>query len=246
MLSALADGLNAQTAACNVLVLGVTPEVVGLDWPDQVSIQAYDQSPDMIRAVWRPHPRCESVVTQARWEEIPLPDASAHAIAGDGSLNALPRLDAYPAVLGEMHRVLVPGGRAALRCFLRPDTTEPLDAIAKAVFKGQVGGVSSLKWRLAMALAEPYSASIELGSVYQAYDALFPSPDALASATGWSHEEIATIFPYRDSPTRLNFPTLAQFKAACAPWFDVTNALYGDYELSTRCPTLVMTRRDQM
>ena len=245
MLSALTDGLHVQTASCNVVVLGVTPEVVGLDWPDQVHIQAYDQSPDMIRAVWRPHPRCASSVTQARWEEIPLRDAGACAIAGDGSLNALPRLDAYPAVLSEMHRVLVPGGRAALRCFVRPDTTESLDAIATAVFKGQVGGISPLKWRLAMALAEPDSGSIAFSDVYRAFDALFPSPDALASATGWSHEEIATIFPYRDSPTRLNFPTFAQFQAACAPWFDVTHTLYGNYELSTRCPTLVMTRRDQ-
>lgn len=244
LMRALAPVFQDQTTPCRIVVLGVTPEVVGLNWPDQVSILAFDQSEDMIRMVWSPNPHCTSSVTKAHWESMPLKDVSTQAIVGDASLNALPRLDAYPDVLREMYRVLEPGGLVALRCFVRPDNVEPLDTIREDVFSRKVGCMSALKWRLAMALAEPDTASVTLSSVYSAFAKLFPSREAFATATGWASEEIGTMDPYCDSPTCLNFPTLAQFHAAFAPWFDVTDMFYSSYELGEQCPTLVIQRRN--
>lgn len=245
-LSALQAAFPSEEAHYSVVVLGVTPEVVGLDWPRQVRVLAFDQSPEMIHSVWRSNPTRDSSVTQARWEALPLDDASTHAIAGDGSLNALPGLESYPNVLSEMHRILAPGGRVALRCFVRPDVAESPETIGMDVFSGKVGGISALKWRLAMTLVEEGSASVRLPAVYRAFETLFPSREALMVATGWTSEEICTIDPYLDSPTCLNFPTLAQFKAACGPWFDVIGTLQGTYELAERCPTLVMRRRERL
>lgn len=245
-LKALQPAFSSEESHCCAVVLGVTPEVVGLDWPRQVRVVAFDQSPEMIRFVWRSHPTRDSSVIQARWEALPLDNASTHAIAGDGSLNALPRLESYSKVLSEMHRILVPGGRVALRCFMRPDNAETLDLISKDVFSGKVGGISTLKWRLAMALVEEDSASVSLSAIYRAFEALFSSREALMSATGWSYDEVCVIDEYFDTPTRFNFPTLAQFQAACAPWFDVIGISHGTYELAERCPTLTMVRREQL
>jgi SAM-dependent methyltransferase len=243
ILSALPPSYQDLDATFRVVVLGVTPEIVGLDWANHVQIFAFDQSEDMIRMAWRPNPRCESSVTRARWEELPINDSSVQAIAGDASLNALPRLEAFSDVLREMHRILAPTGRVVLRCFVRPDKAESLDVIYKDVFAHKVGSISSLKWRLAMALADPNSASIRLSSVFSAFEALFPSRDELAVATGWSSEEIATFDPYSDSPTCLNFPTLTQFQSVLAPWFDIIEKLQGSYELADRCPTLVLQHK---
>ena len=90
----------ATVADAPLVVLGVTPELVHLPWPDAVIVHACDHSAEMIASVWQAHQRVRSRVLQASWQHLPFPGSSVRAVVGDGSLNVLPLLSDYPDVLG--------------------------------------------------------------------------------------------------------------------------------------------------
>lgn len=243
ILSALQPTFDATSGPCHLAVLGVTPELVQLTWPETVRLAAFDHSADMIARVWQPHPTIHSQVHEADWRALPLEVGVLHAAVGDGSLNVLPELKQYPAVLQELHRVLAAKGRLVIRAFIRPDLAEEVADVVDAAFGGQVGSFHALKWRLAMALTQEPGASVAVEDIYAVFEANFPSRFDLSAATGWLKEQIDTIDAYRGSPTRYTFPTLAAFREQCQPWFDVIEVAYGTYELADRCPTLTLVRK---
>lgn len=222
----------------------MTPELVLLPWPRTVVLDAFDHSAEMIARVWQEHPTVPSRVHEANWQILPLAAAQIHAVVGDGSLNTIPALGQYPEVLKELHRVLVSRGRAILRCFIRSDVAEPVPSVVAAALSGGVGSFHALKWRLAMALAEPRDASVAVADIHRVFEAHFPSRRALSQATGWPQEQLDTIDAYRHSATRYTFATLSQMREQCLPWFDVVSVNQGSYELAERCPTLALVRRD--
>lgn len=242
MMAAVAPALGRHSDALEVVVLGVTPELVQLPWPAHTRLHAFDHSAEMIATVWQPHPRVPSAAQQASWQRLPLPDGSVDAFVGDGSLNALPTTGDYPEVLAELVRLLRPGGSLCLRCFIRPDARESLDAVAAAVAAGEVRSFHALKWRVAMALSEAPSFSVAVADIHAAFESAFPDRGRLSETTGWPAEAIATIDAYKGTQTRYTFPTMAALKAVCAPYFEVQEVLRGGYELAERCPTVRFAR----
>lgn len=229
--------LLARKTAATVAVLGVTPEIVRLPWPNHVHIHAFDQSAEMIGALWHPHPHLPSKVTQARWQELPVPDQSIRLVVGDGSLNALPHVSEYAQVLSELARVLETDGLLCVRAYVRPEHREPLEAIVKDALVGNIRSFHALKWRMAMSLSEAPGYSVAATDILAAFEVAFPDRSVLAQATNWSLEVIDTIDAYREASTRFNFPTLPALQDICAPWFVIHDFVYADYELGERCPT---------
>ena len=238
----LASPVLAGQLAPGVLVLGVTPEIVQLPWPAGTTLTALDHSADMIASLWRPNARIDSRVARARWQSMPVKEGSTSLVAGDGSLNTLPSLRDYPDVLAELVRVLRPGGRLVLRCFLRPEQQEPIEAVAAAAFSGGIRSFSALKWRIAMALDGGSSFSVAVADIRAAFDRLFPDRDRLARASGWELRTLNAIDNYKDLATRFNFPTLTAMRAAVAPGFELAEVCHGHYELAGQCPTLLFQR----
>lgn len=241
MLELAAPALAGQ-AAPGVVILGVTPELVQLPWPAGTRLLALDQSAAMIASVWQPHPRIASGVREARWQSMPVENGSIRLVAGDGSLNALTSLQEYPDVFAETARVLQPTGALVLRCFVRPERAETLDAVAAAALAGRIGNMHALKWRIAMALDVDHSFSVAVVDIRSAFERLFPDRKRLAGITGWPLQVIDTIDAYRGVATRYSFPTLAAIRAAAAPLFEVGEVRYGRYELAERCPTVLFRR----
>ncbi len=241
-LTLAALGPAIQQAPCLLAILGVTPELVQLPWPQSVELRAYDHSAEMIASLWRKHPSRRSSVAQAGWQQLPVADGSFHAVVGDGSLNALPSLAAYGEVLKELHRTMREGASAVIRCFIRPDRAETLAEVVDAVNAGQVGSFHALKWRIAMCLAAVPGAGVAVRDIRSALDAYFPSRPGLASKTGWPQEVIDTIDAYKDSATCYSFPSLGELRLQCQPYFDIAGVRYGSYELSDRCPMITFQR----
>lgn len=242
-LSALRSVFDGSVRPCRIAVLGVTPELVQLAWPETVRLEAFDHSADMIARVWQPHPTIPCQVCEADWRALPLDAGTLCAAVGDGSFNVLSGLEQYPAIFMELHRVLVEQGSIVIRCFIRPDKAEAVTDVVDAVFGGQVGIFHVLKWRLAMALTEGPSASVAVADIHEVFEANFPSRSQLSKATGWPKEQIDTIDAYKGSPTQYTFPTLSALREQCQPWFDVIDVAYGTYELADRCPTLTLVRK---
>lgn len=230
--------LGDATTPAEVAVLGVTPEIVQLFWPQQVVVRAFDHSAAMIATIWQPHPHVASSVTLARWQKLPVPTRSIRAAVGDASFNALPSLSDYPEVFSELARILEPEGIVCMRMFLRPDQPESPKAIADDAYGGRIQSFHVLKWRIAMTLAQAPTYSVAVEDILAAFESMFPDRRELAKNAKWSLDVINTIDAYSGASTRLNFPTLQALVDTCAPSFHITDKMVPDYELGACCPTL--------
>lgn len=240
LLEATATALNADSAT--VLALGITAEILALAWPEQVRLITVDSSAGMIASSWHPSPGIASEVTCAWWQEMPLDDQSVDAAVGDGSLNALPAFDQYPTVLGQIARVLKPGGVLGVRCFLRPEPRETPEQVMALAMAGAFPIMSGFRLRLAMALTES-GGSMTLGEVPAALARLAPDRDALAAATGWSRAEIDLTDTGAGSPIRITFPSEAELRGMVAPHFEPIGLRRGGYTQAEHCPTLILRLR---
>jgi len=216
-----------------VLLLGVTPElaVLGRD------LTAVDNSPRMIARIW-PGDNEERRALLADWTHLPFEDASFDAVIGDGSLNSA--ADQAKAVLGEVSRLLAPGGKAAFRTFCSPTLPESLESIQQDVESGTAGNLHALKWRIAMALAaltEDWVVPVE--AILETFNRMFPDRSALAGATGWTIGEISTLDAYDGADHGLAFPTVDQLTQLAAGLFGDAAFLPGaGYPLAERCPII--------
>jgi SAM-dependent methyltransferase len=244
LLQLAAPALPAAKESAALVVMGVTPEIVQLDWPTQTWLQAFDHSADMIAKVWRPNPKVPSEVQQVRWQSMPLADHMVDCVVGDGSLTVIETLDEYGDVFSEVLRILRPGGSLVLRCFVSPKTNELCQNIVAHAMSGQIGSFHALKWRFAMAMSAEHNFSVRLGDVFAEFNRLFPDRDALALQAGWPRESIETINAFDGLEAAITFPALDLLRELCAPYFDLSDIRYGTYELAERCPTICFKPRN--
>ena len=105
-----------------------------------------DFSTAMLEIARAAHPRLD--FAQGDAEALPFPDRSFGAAVSNFGIHHVPRPD---AALAEMHRVLVPGGRAAFTTWPRPDSNPPWQLLFDAIRR---------HGNLAAARAPPPSGSI--------------------------------------------------------------------------------------
>ena len=223
-----------------VLLLGVTPEIVSLDWPDGVQLIALDCCPDMVTHVWPmgaapkgAYPICGD------WRQIPLPDGACDLVIGDGCFTLLDYPQGYHQVLQAIRRVLKPQGYLAMRFFLRPAIPEPLATIFTDLWAGRIGNFHIFKWRLAMALHGPLTTGVRLTDIWQVWRQAGVTPDHLAQHLDWPVQAIATINAYRGITNHYTFPTLAEVDQTFSQSFEQMTCHFPAYELGDRCPTLL-------
>jgi hypothetical protein len=219
------------------IVLGVTPGIMELQWPADVTLLALDHSLPMINAQWQANESAPSVASCARWQAMPVPDGVADAIVGDGSLNALSSLADYPDVLSELARVVKRDGVIVLRFFIRPPGGDSVEEIMDAVMRRAFPTSATFRFRLTMALTKD-DGSVVLGEFLDQFNALFPDREKLAAAAGWPMDEIDRFDMDRGSRVALTFPDEATIRAIVAPFFDVISVRQGSYPLADRCPTV--------
>lgn len=237
MLNMTAPALAARAQSA-VLVLGVTPLVVQLGWPAGTTITAVDASPGMIASTWQPHPTLPSEVTCASWQDLPFEAGTFDAVVGDGSLNSVPSLDAYRAILDQMARVLKPDGMLVLRFFLGPEPAETPERVITLAREGAFPTTAAFRLRFAFSLTGENS-GVPLSAMHQAFDALVPDRDGLAAETGWPRADIDRIDMDKDSRVRFTFPTQAKLASLCDGVFSIARMERGNYTQSDYCPTVL-------
>jgi Methyltransferase domain len=224
------EGHDAQ-----VLLMGVTEELADLG----KTTTAIDISRTMIADAW-PGDTEKRKAVRGNWLDMPFGNREFTAAIGDGVLAAV-RLSDYAALAAQFAKVLVPGARIALRLYETPEPGETVAQVRDAAIGGRIAGFHAFKWRLAMAItSESTSAAVPVALVHETFERAFPDRDALASATGWSLDEISEIDAYAGKVFVYQFPTrrelLAHLPASFAGAQFVSS---GDYELAERCPILV-------
>ncbi|MFI5297537.1 MAG: class I SAM-dependent methyltransferase [Polyangiales bacterium] len=224
------------------LILGVTPELATLPWPEGTQLRAIDRVASMIETLWpREGLPADAEAILGEWQSMPFSPSSIDVVLGDGVLVPL----AFPAqatqLFDEVRRVLVEDGAFVLRSFVAPDARESLDAIAEDLRAGRVASVHVLKWRLAMAIQASAAQGVCVEAIYDAFAAMVPDRDALADRLGWPQVAMTTFDSYPGSTSRYAFLRLAELEALCAQRFVVRERVTPTYPLGERCPTFILT-----
>jgi SAM-dependent methyltransferase len=224
------------------MILGVTPELTNMHWPDSTRMVAVDRSAAMIRHHWTQGNGEKRQAVCANWCALPMNVASFDFALGDGSLNALEGTRALRAFAHELGRVLRPDGKLLLRLFTRPDEAEPLGSIFADLRAGKVGSFHAFKWRLAMSLHGSLDAGVCLADIWDCWQTNVSEPETLLRGLGWDPRLTKTIDVYRDVRTCYTFPTREEVAWIFAGSFREISRCILDYELSDRCPIVKLER----
>jgi hypothetical protein len=227
----------------DALLLGVTPEIAEMKWPEHSSLTAVDKSMPMVTRVWPGNVPGKRRVVCANWLMLPRRLSTCHIAAGDGSFNCL----AYPyecrAVAEGISGVLHDGGILILRCYLQKAVPESPEDIYADLRRGAIGSFHAFKLRLLMALQDNPHEGIAVREAYQSWADRHLERGSLPSGEGWQESAIETIEYYKNSDTVYAFPTLAAMRAVIGEFFEEVSLSTPSYELGERCPTLVLRPR---
>jgi alkylation response protein AidB-like acyl-CoA dehydrogenase/SAM-dependent methyltransferase len=222
------------------LILGVTPELYRLPWPEPALVRAADRSVAMIEHIW-PGPAAN--VIRADWRELPLPDASLDVVVCDGGLHLLDYPEGQARLARTLARLIVPGGLFVVRLFVPPPQPEGASEVLAALLAGRVPDLNCLKLRLGMALQRSPATGVALHAVWQLLRQAAGDWPALAAQLGWPLQHLEVIDAYRDSAARYHFVTTGEATALLAAHgFEVQWMASGSYAMAGQCPTVVLRR----
>lgn len=233
----IADALG--TSPDPVLLLGVTPELAALDR----HIVALDWNPAMIALAW-PGDSASRTAILGDWKAMPLADASVGGAMGDGAITMLGWPHEAAQLLGELARVVRPGGRIALRCFATPEGHPDVAAICAEAMSG-ARSFHAFKLRFNMAVArESDDRTVTSETLYNRFVERFPDREALAAASGWALDTITEIDAYHGSSYIHCYPSrheLGDLLAAHWPGRFAFAETAG-YPIADHCPLLLLDR----
>jgi SAM-dependent methyltransferase len=234
----------AEWVAChpgermNALLMGVTPPMAALPWPDHSFLTAMDRSQFMIRSVWPGNVGSRRAAVRADWQSLPVRNGSVDLVVADGSLSSVSYPDGYRAVCRAIVRALKPGGMVSLRVYIPPCAKEnPADVVRELP---RHATFHEFKLRLLMALQTSPAEGSQLDRAHRYWTGYAIDRATLAASTGWRRQEIDTIDHYRGVDEAYTFPALDDLAPLLEEYFTITSISVPTYSLGACCPTLVL------
>ena len=223
----------------DILLLGVTPELVALPWPTSSHMLAVDKSRAMIQQLWRPNPAIRSHAVRSDWFQLPVGDENFDLILGDCCMTLMHPEQDRPRFLKELRRVLRPGGRLALRLFVRPEISETPENVFDDLWNNRIGNFHIFRWRLLMALHGSSHEGVLISRAWDYWQQSVLNNDQIVACTGWDPVIIATMEAYRDSISRYFFLTLEQSRNILGHFLTERDVQTPTYELGCCCSTVI-------
>ena len=235
---------NKGQEALAALLMGITPEIAHMNWPDNTRLFAADYSTEMIRSLWTMQDQQDRLAFSSDWRTLPLPDHAVGLVIGDGCFTLLSYPDGYKDMAREIRRVLRDDGLFIVRFFVSTDDTTTPEQVHEQLLAGNMGNFHIFKFRLAIALQQTAENGVCVGDVWENWNAQRYDIDNLAAKLDWKPETIRTIDAYRGMNARYTYPTVDELKSALSPWFNQIAQYNHEYEFGENCPTLVMRPLD--
>lgn len=224
----------------SALILGVTPQIARLNWPDETDLLAADHSQQMIDRVWPGYPNAGEESIRADWLDLPLDDHSRDIVVSDAPFGVLPYPHVYKKLLHSVRRILKPNGIFAFRIFIRPDETENPELIFKEALEGKIGNFHAFKLRLLMSMQPDTETGVCIGDVWNYWADQEIDYQKFADKTGWPLGHIETMKAYKNQTDVYHFPTPGELRDLLEEDnFTKLNCSWPGYELGERCPTFV-------
>lgn len=225
------------------LLLGVTPEIASMRWPRDTRLVAVDRSQGMIENIWPRNAFEGAQVLPGEWAALPVATGSCDIVTGDGCFSQLSYPQGYHDLARELARVLKRGGLFAMRAFVRPGPSEPLQELLSEMKAGRIRSFHAFKWRLNMALQPDTATGVRLNDIWTVFTELFGDPTTLATQANWPFADVETIHAYRNMEARYTYPTLSELREVLSARFTEVACEFPDYEMGERCPTLLFEAR---
>ena len=201
------------------LLLGVTPEIATMRWPEATRLLALDLSEAMIRHVWPRDGARNATVARANWREMPLRDATYDVVIGDGITVFQSFPDQVRSLASEVGRVLSRSGAWVMRLFAKPRADDALGNVVDDLRRGRIANSMALHFRVAMSLQPDARTGVRCGDIWEAWHASVPDERELFTSLGWPPETIGTFETYRGSDVRLVYPKVDELSDALADAF---------------------------
>jgi SAM-dependent methyltransferase len=233
-----------DNGAPRALILGVTPELYHLPWPNGTDVIAVDHTQGMIDDIW-PGPR--NAVICADWTTMPLQRGSRDIVLCDGGVHLLTYPHEHRKFVQTLHRVIASDGLCIFRLFIPPKEREEPDKILQDLLEAKISNLNLLKLRLGMALHEDITQGVQLKRVWDAIHHVAPDFNRLASLIGWPVEHLQAINTYRNCPTRYFFLSLDNVRHLFCEnpgGFTFEAVHVPTYDLGERCPTVILRHID--
>lgn len=240
---AIATQVVAGIGGLRGLILGVTPALALMRWPQDSQILAVEFSQAVIDSIWpgdipgRREARCGS------WFCIPIDQKSCHVVVGDGSLATCRFPGEVRTLVRTVRGLLADEGVFAFRSYLRPHSPESPDAVFSALFSGKGLSVDCFKMRLYMAMQRSARQGVAVREAARVLDRFNLTPQAMKQRLGWSDAVIEPFARWRASDAVYSFPTLDELRAVYSESFDEISVSYPRYELGHCCPIIVLRRK---
>ena len=225
------------------LLLGVTPEIATMAWPDGTELLAVDRSEPMIERVWPGDIDGLRKAVCADWFGFSSGSDRYNVVIGDGIFTILDYPGQYRALAAVARDVLASDGIFISRFFLRPATRETPESVFDDLLANRIATFHGFKFRLAMALQENAQSGVRMGDVFNAWHRAGIDLDTLMAKTGWPREAIGTIRLYDGKDSRLSFPSAAEIDAVMSEHFEEIDVGYLPQETGGRCPIVSYRRR---
>jgi hypothetical protein len=225
------------------LLLGVTPEIATMAWPDGTELVAVDKSALMIERVWPGDAPPRRRVVCADWMAFAATAPRHDLVIGDGVFAILSFPQQHRALAAAVKRLLAPEGLFVTRHFLQSQRAESPPAVFADLLAGRIGSFQALKLRLAMAMQRDAATGVRMGDAFDAWERAGIDRPALLAATGWPPQVLETIRPWAGKDSRLAFPTAAEMAALMAELFAAQDGIHCSGELGERCPVVAYRPR---
>lgn len=225
-------------------LLGVTPGIVAVPWPQEVKLVAVERVRAMIDLWWAGNTENQWAIC-ADWAQVPFPDQSFDLAIGDGCLTAVAEKDEAWRLLVSLRRCLRRDGYLLLRLFCRPEIDETPEAVIATLRSGSIGSFHAFKWRLAMAVqGKAGTPDVSVDDIWNIWNASGIDAEELTKTRGWPMELAVTLDHYRGATARYSFMRFDE--AIChlqSAGFDLVATRVGSYELAERCPHVLLKKR---
>ena len=233
---------SSGTGQPRAILLGVTPGIATMRWPEGTSLIAVDWAQGMVAHVW---PRAgfpeHTDVVRADWRELPLASGSVDLVVGDGCYAAMGSLAGARRLNREIRRILKPRGWHCARAFCRSEKPGSLAALFEELDRGLVDNLDLFRWRLAMLVQGESDEGVSLGKVWRVWRDHVR--DARSVAPGWSADQRLNMARWENVEARFSFPTISELRGLAEPDFDLVTFEWPKYASAEHFPRLLMRAR---
>lgn len=240
-LAAHVAALDLGDTPLHVLMLGVTPALFRLPWPEGTIVRAVDRSLPMIEHVW---PGPVGTADVGDWTRLPFEDARFDRIVSDGGL-AFFGPPSIEDARDELARVLRPGGLFVARLYVW-DRSQRIDRIVDEVERGAIATANEMRIRSWSALQVSLGEGLVLGEAFDAIVARVGSPERLIELTDLEPEQFVPFLASAGSALRYTmWPSDALIEAwTGSGHFELQSLTVPAHRLGALCPVLAFRRTD--